>query len=105
MHLRALVETTVRSESDFVGRQHDLNDIDRNIVNRVWEVAEKYGATGSQIALAWCWSKPVVSSPIVGISKPQHLEDLVRALNVRLTEEDIKYLEEEYQPKSIVGYY
>ena len=84
--------------------QH-ADEVDRRTISRLWEIADKYKVTGSQVAMAWIWSKPVVSSPIVGISKPHFLEDLVRALDVRLTAEDIAYLEEEYASKRIMGFH
>ncbi|KAF1801975.1 NADP-dependent oxidoreductase domain-containing protein [Mucor lusitanicus] len=69
------------------------------IIDRVQEIAQKYNVTSAQIALAWEYTKPYVSSPIVGISRIEQLKDLIRALDVKLTEEDVKYLEEPYSPK------
>ncbi|KAL9550659.1 hypothetical protein MBANPS3_004634 [Mucor bainieri] len=70
------------------------------IIDRVQEIAQKHNATSAQIALAWEYTKPYVSSPIVGISRIEQLKDLIGALNVKLTEEDVKYLEEPYNPKN-----
>lgn len=73
--------------------KQDSNDI---IVAHVEEIAKKYNATNAQIALAWHFTKPFSTSPIVGVSKIEQLYDLIGALKIKLTEEDIKYLEEPY---------
>jgi aryl-alcohol dehydrogenase-like predicted oxidoreductase len=52
--------------------------------------------------LAWVFSKPFVTSPILGIGKEEHLYDLVNALDVKLTEEDIAYLEQPYIPRNLI---
>jgi len=77
---------------------------DNKIVERVWEIADKHKVNAVQIALAWIWSKSAVSSPILGISKVEHLEEHVAALKIKLTPEDIKSLEELYEPRSIYGH-
>jgi len=73
--------------------KQDSNDI---IVDHVEEIAKKYNATSAQIALAWHFTKPFSTSPIVGVSKIEQLYDLLGALKIKLTEEDVKYLEEPY---------
>lgn len=73
--------------------KQDSNDI---IVDHVEEIAKKYNATSAQIALAWHYTKPFSTSPIVGVSKIEQLYDLIGALKIKLTEEDVKYLEEPY---------
>ena len=78
-------------------------DNDKIIVERVSEVAKKYSVTKSQVAVAWLWSKGV-TSPIVGITKEKYLDDFIGALKVKLSKEDIKYLEEMYIPHNIVGH-
>lgn len=72
------------------------------IVLRVHELAERYSVKMQQIALAWHWAKGV-ASPIVGATKVRYLDDAVGALEVKLTAEDIAYLEEPYLPHRIVG--
>lgn len=69
---------------------------------RVNELAEKYGATMTQISLAWQFSKGV-TAPIIGATKAEHFDDAVGAINIKLTEDDIAYLEELYVPQKIVG--
>ncbi|XP_037043379.1 versiconal hemiacetal acetate reductase-like [Bradysia coprophila] len=73
--------------------KQDSNDV---IVSHVEEIAKKYNATNAQIALAWHFTKPYSTSPIVGVSKIEQLYDLLGALKIKLTEEDVKYLEKPY---------
>ena len=72
------------------------------IVTRVHTLAERYGVKMSEITLAWHWAKGV-ASPIVGTTRAGYLDDAAAALTVRLTDEDISYLEEPYCPHRIVG--
>jgi aryl-alcohol dehydrogenase-like predicted oxidoreductase len=58
----------------------------------------------AQVALAWMLSKPVVTSPIVGATRPHHLEDAVAALAITLTPEEIKFMEEAYVPHTVIGF-
>jgi 1-deoxyxylulose-5-phosphate synthase len=74
------------------------------IVRRLIELSKNKGATSSQIAIAWLLTKKVVTSPIIGTSKVAHLEEFVSALNVKLSAEDCKYLEEPYQPQFVSGH-
>lgn len=69
---------------------------------RVKELAEKYQATMSQIAVAWLLKKGV-TSPIIGATKPKYFDDAAGALDILLTDEDAMYLEELYVPHKIVG--
>ena len=95
---------TLRSKTDRVamGKYDRTEDQDMEIVRRVAELAEKYQVKMQQIALAWHYAKGV-SSPIIGATKAKHLEDAARAVEVRLSAEDIAYLEEPYVPHRIVG--
>ncbi len=95
---------TLRSKTDRVakGKYDRTEEQDMEIVRRVAELAEKYQVKMQQIALAWHYTKGV-SSPIIGATKAKHLEDAVRAVEVRLSAEDIAYLEEPYVPHRIVG--
>jgi aryl-alcohol dehydrogenase-like predicted oxidoreductase len=77
---------------------------DRKVVERVAEVAAKRGVPRAQVALAWVLAKPVVSAPIVGASKPHHLEDAIAALSLELSAEEIALLEAPYVPHPIVGF-
>ncbi len=98
-------ETTERSESDEFGRTlYDTSPSDRVIVERVGEVAAERGVSRAQVALAWMLSKPFVSSPIVGATKPHHLTDAVSAIELELSTEEITRLEEPYTPHPIAGF-
>ncbi|KAJ3044893.1 hypothetical protein HDV00_000175 [Rhizophlyctis rosea] len=81
-----------------------IKDAQSTIAKRVEELAQKHGATKAQIALAWLYTKPVVTSPIVGINKLHYIDDLLGAQKVKLSEEDVKYLEEPYVTQPIVGH-
>lgn len=74
------------------------------IVTRVEEIAKKHGASMAQIALAWVLSRPGVTAPIVGTSSLKNLEDLVGALSIELTEEEKKYLGEEYRAQALFNH-
>ena len=74
------------------------------MAQRVSEVAEKHGVSMAQIALAWSLSKSYVTAPIIGATKPYHLDDAVASLDVQLSEDQIKYLEESYILQNIVGF-
>jgi aryl-alcohol dehydrogenase (NADP+) len=70
----------------------------------VTAVAEARGVPRAQVALAWLLSKPVVTSPIVGVTKPHHLEDAIAAVDLELATEEITTLEEPYTPHPVVGF-
>jgi len=95
---------TERAQTDAFGKTLYKEDADFEIVNRVTEIAEKRGLPNAQIALAWMLSKPYITSPIIGASKPGHLEDAVAAVDVKLSEEEIKQLEELYVPHPVLGH-
>lgn len=96
-------EKTKRLEEDsFAKSKYDLTaNQDRIIVERVAEIAKKRGMTRIQIALGWLLSK--VDAPIVGATKFSHIEEAVKAIGVKLTEDEIEYLEEPYVPHKLVG--
>lgn len=98
-------ETTHRSETDQVQKsKYDaMANADQIIIDRTAELANKHGVLRSQIALAWLLQKQSVTAPIVGATKLSHLEDSVGALAVKLTPEEIAYLEEPYVPHPVVG--
>lgn len=77
--------------------------VDEEIINRVEEVAKKIGKSMAQVAIAWTLSKKDVC-PIVGLNKPERIDEAIEATKIKLDEEDIKYLEEPYQPKKRQGY-
>jgi 1-deoxyxylulose-5-phosphate synthase len=97
--------STVRGRSDPYTIALGLGSAqDEAIRRRVLEAAEKLGVKPAVIALAWVLSKPYITAPIVGASKPHHLEDAVAALSLKLDSQVIADLEEPYQPKAVAGH-
>ena len=94
---------TARSETDAFGQRLYPAE-DRLIVEQVARVAEARGVPRAQIALAWLASRPAVTAPIIGATRPQHLDDAIAALDVRLTPEEIDQLEKPYVPHRIAGH-
>ncbi|WP_138493548.1 aldo/keto reductase [Paenibacillus pinistramenti] len=103
--IRDWSESTHRSETDAVQKsKYDATaDVDRLIVERVASVAEKHGVPRSHIALAWLLQKDSVAAPIVGVTKMAQLEESAAALSVKLTPEEVAFLEEPYVPHRVVG--
>lgn len=97
---------TTRSDHDNAGRRFFSleNQSDLEVIRRVGELAEKRGLPRGQIALAWVLSKPYITAPIVGSTKVSHIESAVEALSVKLTDDEIAYLEEAYTPHVIIGF-
>lgn len=95
---------TLRSKTDktAASKYDSTQQTDYQIVLRVHELAERYGATMTQIALAWQFAKGV-ASPIIGATKVKYLDDAAKSLEIKLKEEDISYLEELYLPHKVVG--
>jgi len=102
-HAHALEEQTPRAQSDHVFDLR-LGPVDVEILRRVEETAKKHEATNAQIALAWLMHQPWVSAPIVGASKPKHLEDAIAATAIKLSPEEVAWLAEPYQPKPVIGH-
>ena len=100
---KAKAETT-RARTDAFAHSLYYRDSDFKIVDRVTEVAEARGVKNAQVALAWMLSKPGVSAPIIGASKPYQLEDALSAMDLKLTEDEIKRLEEPYEPHPVLGF-
>lgn len=94
---------TARSETDEFGRRL-YAESDKSVVEAVATVAAKRATSRAQVALAWLLSKPVVSAPIVGITRVSQLDDALGALSLELTTEEIEQLEEPYAPHSVAGH-
>ncbi|CDZ49601.1 aldo/keto reductase [Neorhizobium galegae] len=103
---RAEGETT-RSQTDGTARAlYDRTKAaDDAVVAGLKAVAERHGRSMAQVAYAWVASRPAITAPIVGISKPGQFADAVEALEIRLSEQDVAELEQHYLPKSIAGHY
>jgi len=99
-------ETTARTASDEYGATlyAKSEENDAAIAQRLATIAEKRGVSRAQIALAWLLAKPVVTAPIIGASRSEQLADLVKAVDIELTSEEVNELESAYQPHSVVGF-
>jgi 1-deoxyxylulose-5-phosphate synthase len=98
-------ESTNRSETDTFGSTlYDQDSGDRTIAERVAEIAAERGVPRAQVALAWVARNPVVTAPIVGASKPHHVDDAVAALELQLSDEEVRRLEEPYRPHEVAGF-
>jgi aryl-alcohol dehydrogenase-like predicted oxidoreductase len=96
-------EGTARGESDeFATMFYD--DAARSIVDRTAEVAAERGVPRAQIALAWVATRPAVVAPIIGATRPEHLEDAVAALDLQLTDDEVSRLEGAYRPRAVTGH-
>jgi aryl-alcohol dehydrogenase-like predicted oxidoreductase len=99
-------ETTLRAETDEIAKKkYDAAaESDRPVVERVAELAQRYNVLRTHIALAWLLQKEPVTAPIIGATKLSHLEDAIGALSLKLTSEDVAYLEEPYVPHRVIGH-
>jgi len=99
-------KATERAETDQFGKTlyARTEDADRLVIDRVGEVAGARDVPRAQVALAWLLQAPGVTSPIVGATKPHHLEDAVAALSVPLSPEEVASLQEPYVPPPVLGF-
>jgi aryl-alcohol dehydrogenase-like predicted oxidoreductase len=97
--------STERGQTDEYGKHiySHAEDADRKVVGRLGEVSAARGITRAQTALAWLLKKPAVTSPIVGVTKPHHLEEAVASLTVNLSDSEIEALEGPYIPHPVAG--
>jgi len=95
--------STARAETDEFGATL-YRDEDKAVVEKVAEVANRRGVARAQVALAWLLAQPAVTSPIVGVTKPQHLADAVAAVDLELTPEEVEELGADYVPHAIAGH-
>ncbi len=95
---------TLRAQSDAFARDLYFQPSDFSVVERITEVARARGNSNTQVALAWLLAQNGVTAPIVGVSKMHYFDDLLKALEIKLTGEEMKRLEECYQPHPIRGH-
>ena len=102
---RLPTEETVRFKDDPNSnfKYDHSKDIDIPIIKRVKEIADKMKISMTLVALAWLYTKPLVVAPLLGFTKISQLEEAVKVFKVKLSEEDIKYLEELYTPHPTIG--
>jgi len=95
---------TVRSQTDAYSRELYFQPSDFAVVERITEVARARGNSNTQVALAWLLAQPGVTAPIVGVSKMHYFDDLMKALEITLSAEELSRLHEPYQPHPIRGH-
>ena len=95
---------TERARTDAFAKHLYRLDRDYEVADRVSEIASEKGIPNAQVALAWLLSKPVITAPIVGATQPNHLDDAVAALSVKLSDENIRRLEEPYQAHPVLDH-
>ncbi|KAI0033128.1 NADP-dependent oxidoreductase domain-containing protein, partial [Vararia minispora EC-137] len=98
---RPFGNTTLRAGSDPWVSPYLAQPGSEDIIRRVEEIAKKHSVTMAQVAVAWMFAKDAVSAPVVGSTSLEKLKDLIGALDVKLSEEEVKYLEEPYKPQAI----
>jgi aryl-alcohol dehydrogenase-like predicted oxidoreductase len=99
---RAWDASSARAETDEMGKGLYLDE-DRRIVEAVTAVSEARGVTRAQVALSWLLSRPNVVAPIVGVTKPHHLDDAIASLSLQLTPDELATLEQPYFPHPVRG--
>jgi aryl-alcohol dehydrogenase (NADP+) len=95
---------TTRAKTDTYGQELYYRDADFAVADRVKEAARQRGVSGSQMALAWVLSKPYVTAPIIGATKMEHLNQAIAALDIKLSRDEVKKLEEAYQLHPVLGH-
>ena len=95
--------STTRGDTDDFGKQL-YRDEDADVVATLGEVAERRGVSMAQVGMAWLLAQPGVTSPIVGVTKQQHLDEALAAVDVELTPDDLEELSSGYRPHAIAGH-
>ena len=102
--LNRYVGLTTRARTDDFAKSMYYQEEDFTVVDRVVELAGKKGASAAQVATAWMLHKPGITAPIIGASKMYQLEEAVAAVEIELSPDEIKYLEEPYRPHRVLGH-
>ncbi len=97
-------EETLRYQTDSLAKSRYAQEDNLTTVERVSEIAEAHCVPMAQVALAWLLSKPNITAPIIGATKPHHLDDAIAALSVQLTPEEITHLEAPYRPHPVIAH-
>jgi 1-deoxyxylulose-5-phosphate synthase len=99
-------EKSARSETDEFGKRlyTQSGNTDRKIVERVKKIAAKRGVSRAQVALAWILNKPIITAPIIGATKLQHLDDALAAVSLKLSADETASLEKPYVPHAVAGF-
>ena len=97
-------EPSTRAKTDPIQKHRYYKQGDDEVVAQLRAIAKKRGIPPAQVALAWLMQKQGIAAPVIGASKPHHIADAVKALQVKLTEEEVKQLEANYLPHRITGH-
>ena len=97
-------QTTTRAASDDYAKKIYDHPADMEVVRACQAVAERRGMQAAQVAIAWLLAKPAVTAPIIGATKIEHLESALAAVDLKLSEEEIRQLEAPYQPHGVRGF-
>ena len=95
---------TTRAKTDDFAKEMYYQPEDFTVAERVQQVAKKLGKTSAQMALAWVASRPGITAPIIGASKPGQIEAAIDALSIDLSDGDVRLLEEPYRPHAVLGH-
>ena len=95
---------TLRFQNDDLAKNRYTQSDNATTIQRVSELAEAHGLPMAQVALAWMLAKPFITAPIIGATKPHHLEDAAAALSIQLSADEIQHLEEAYRPHPIIAH-
>ena len=95
---------TVRAKTDDLAQKMYYQDSDFTVVERVSQIAQKRGVSDAQVALAWILQRPGVTAPIIGASKMKHLEEALAVLDLKLDADEVKALEQPYEPHRVLGH-
>jgi len=96
--------STQRSQVDSFAKDMYYSDDDFTVAEAVADVAKRRGVSAAQVALAWVLQAPGVTSPIIGATKPHHLKDLIGAVDLKLSADDVAALEKPYRPHKVLGH-
>ncbi|HEU4386482.1 MAG TPA: aldo/keto reductase, partial [Blastocatellia bacterium] len=95
---------TARAKTDDLSKKFYYQPSDFEVVDRISEIAQQREVSNAQVALAWVLAQPGITSPIIGASKTQHLEDAISALELNLDDAELKLLGDSYQPHPVHGH-
>ncbi|ETW83286.1 Aldo-keto reductase 5 [Heterobasidion irregulare TC 32-1] len=97
-------QSTKRGSTDFVINMYNKGPGTAEIIRRVEEIANKKGVKMAQIALAWSLAKDGIAAPVVGTTSLENLKDLIAAVHIKLSDEEVRYMEEPYKAMDVIGH-
>jgi 1-deoxyxylulose-5-phosphate synthase len=102
---RGTREETVRGKTDDIARRFYTHESDAAVLARVTEIARRHGVSNAQVALAWLAQQPGVTAPLIGATKPHHIDDACNALALKLDADEMRSLAEPYRPHPVIGHH